>query len=78
MCTLSSSGMTSDEPNDLDYIPNLAMGYGDNSLALKLSLKKKAWNEHRICRSQAEDDKNIEVSSEEGTGAGEGIKIVDI
>ena len=28
--------------NDPDYIPNLVMGYGDDSLPLKLSLKKKA------------------------------------
>lgn len=78
MCSSSSSGRTSNEPNDPDYIPNLAMGYGDDSLALKLSLKKKARNERRLRRSQAKDEKNIEVSSEEGTGAGEGIKIVDI
>ena len=78
MCSSSSSGRTSDEPNDPDYIPNLAMGYGDDSLALKLSLKKKARNERRLRRSQAKDDKNIEVSSEEGTGAGDGKKIVDI
>lgn len=75
---MSSSGRASDEPNDPDYIPNLAMGYGDDSLALKLSLNKKAWNERRLRRSQAKDDKNIEVSSEEETGAGEGKKIVDI
>lgn len=54
------------------------MGYGDDSLALKLSLNKKARNERRLRRSQAKDDKNIEVSSEEETGAGEGKKIVDI
>ena len=77
MCSSSSSGRSSDEPNDPDYIPNLAMGYGD-SLALKLSLNKKARNERRLCRSQAKDGKNIEVSSEEGTRSGEDRKIVDI
>ena len=53
------------------------MGY-DDSLALKLSLNKKARNERTLRSSQAKDDKNIEVSSEEGTGAGEGRKIADI
>ena len=77
MCSSSSSGRFSDEPNDPDYIPNLAMGY-DDSLALKLSLNKKARNERTLRSSQAKDDKNIEVSSEEGTGAGEGRKIADI
>ena len=43
----------------------MAMGYGDDSWALKLSLKKKARNERRLRRSQAKDEKNIEVSSEE-------------
>ena len=45
------------------------MGYGDDSLALKLSLKKKARNERRLRRSQAKDDKNIKLSTEEKTGA---------
>ena len=71
MCSSSSSGRSSDEPNDPDYIPNLAMGYGDDSSALKLSLNKKPRNERRLRWSQAQDYKNIEVSSEEGTGAGE-------
>ena len=57
MCSSSSSGRTSNEPNDPDYIPNLAMGYGDDSLALKLSLKKKARNKRRLRRSQAKDEK---------------------
>lgn len=71
MCSSSSSGRTSDEPNNPDYIPNLAMGYGDDSLALKLSLKKRARNERRLRRSQAKDDKNRKLSREEETGAGE-------
>ena len=54
------------------------MGYGDDSLALKLSLNKTARNKGRLRRSQAKACKNIEVSSEEGTGAGEDGKIVDI
>lgn len=76
MCSSSSSGRCSDEPNDPDYIPNLAMGYGDDTLAFKLSLNKKAWNERRLRSSQAKGYKNIEVSSEEfeGSGAGEGKK----
>ena len=39
------------------------MGY-DDSLALKLSLNKKARNERRLCRFQAKGGKNIEVSIE--------------
>lgn len=78
MCSSSSSGRTGDKPYDPDYIPNLAMGYGDDSLALKLSLNKTARNKGRLRRSQAKACKNIEVSSEEGTGAGEDEKIVDI
>ncbi|KAJ7361780.1 hypothetical protein OS493_014421 [Desmophyllum pertusum] len=39
-CSLLS-GRTSDDLNDPDYIPNLAMGYGDDSKALESSLKKK-------------------------------------
>lgn len=50
MCILFFLGMISDELNDFDYISNLVMGYGDNSLVFKLFLKKKAWNEYRICR----------------------------
>ena len=74
MCTSSSSGRTSDEPTDPDYIPNLAMGYGDDSLALKVSLKKKSRTERRLRRSQVKDDRNIslDLSSEEETGGGEG------
>ena len=53
------------------------MGY-DDSLALKLSLNKKARNERRLCRFQAKGGKNIEVSIEEGTRSGEDRKIVDI
>lgn len=48
------------------------MGYGDDSLALKLSLKKKARNERRLRRCQAKVDKNKKLSSEGETGAGEG------
>ena len=52
----------------MNQIPNLAMGYGDDSLALKLFLKKKARYERTLRSSQAKDDKNIKPSSEEETG----------
>ena len=48
MCFSSSPGRTSDVQDDPHYIPNLAMGYGDDNLALKLSLKKKAPNERTL------------------------------